>query len=428
MSDKHYTAVARGLHWGMAALIFFQLALGWRMADMPKGPGAFQLFQLHKSIGFSLLVLLVLRLLWRMTHRPPALPRTMQPWEQLAAKLGHAGLYGILFGMTLTGWIVVSASKTNIPTLLFGTIPWPHLPFIAGLPTASKGQWHEFSGDIHGALAVILALMIVGHAGAALKHQLVEKDEVISHMLPGVSPGLRAPRLWIVLGMLILMGIAGNFWPPVAEPKAATEALPLAAAPPEPVAPVSPPSDTGMKAAPAIAEKMVVGAKPVHWAVIPAGSSLGFATTWSGEPVNGQFKQWQADIRFSPDALADSSLTVSVALASVSTGDAQRDESLPGEDWFDAGQFPKAEFTAKRFRQTGEGHYLAEGSLKLRGKSSPVTLDFKLKMDGDKATAEGSTRLDRTVFGVGQGDYAATDAIPAQVKVTFKVNARRTPD
>ena len=432
MENKHYNAVARGLHWGIAALIFFQLALGWRMADMPKGPGAFTLFQLHKSIGFSILALALLRLLWRLTHRAPPLPDAMPRWEQVFARLGHAGLYFMLFALPLTGWILVSASKIQIPTLLFGAIPVPHLPFIAHLPPEARGVWREFGEEAHEALVALTVLLVLGHAGAALKHQLIDKDEVVSHMLPDLESGVNAPRLWFVLIVIAMVGLAGSFWPSVPEAKEAPAAPPVEAPAPQ-LQPASEPTPAPAVPAepkpvavesPAAVAAAPAAARAVAWRIAPE-STLGFTTSWSGEPVKGSFKQWQGEIRFSPDALSDSSLKVKIDLASVSTGDAQRDEALPGEDWFDAGHFPQAQFTASRFTAKGGDRYRADGALTLRGKTAPVSLDFTLKVDGDQAHAEGQAQLDRTVFGVGQGDWSATDQIPARVTVQFRISARK---
>ena len=106
-------------------------------------------------------------------------------------------------------------------------------------------------------------------------------------------------------------------------------------------------------------------------------------------------------------------------------GDEQRDASLPASDWFDAATHPKAVFTAAKFEKTGEGAYVAHGTLDLRGVKKPVNLPFKLKIVGDKAQMTGETSLDRTLFGVGQGEFTATDQVPAKVTVRVLVNATR---
>lgn len=191
---------------------------------------------------------------------------------------------------------------------------------------------------------------------------------------------------------------------------------PPAASTPAPAAPEA----TAKSAQPAPAAP----AAPSHWAV-SKGSTVGFATSWSGQAIEGRFDRWTADIFFSPDALDKSKVSVSIDLASANTGDAQRDQSLPTSDWFDAADHPKATFTAERFEQTGEGRFVAHGKLTLRGVTKPVDLPFRLKIDADKARMSGVTSLDRTAFGVGQGDWQATDQIPAKVQVSVQITATR---
>jgi len=101
------------------------------------------------------------------------------------------------------------------------------------------------------------------------------------------------------------------------------------------------------------------------------------------------------------------------------TGDA----SLPSADWFDAAAHPKAVFTATKFEKTGEGAYVAHGTLDLRGVKKPLDLPFKLKIVGAKAQMTGEASLDRTLFGVGQGEFTDTNQVPAKVAVRVQVNA-----
>jgi polyisoprenoid-binding protein YceI len=179
------------------------------------------------------------------------------------------------------------------------------------------------------------------------------------------------------------------------------------------------PSETAAPAEPDSALK-----DPVAWSVAKS-STLGFSATWAGDTIDGQFKRWTADILFSPDALDRSKLTVSIDMSSAATGDDQRDSSLPSGDFFDTATHPKATFTASKFRKTGEGKFVADGTLDLRGVKKPVSLPFTLKIDGDTATARGVTTLDRTAFGVGQGEWASTDQIGGKVKVSFAITAKR---
>jgi cytochrome b561/polyisoprenoid-binding protein YceI len=443
---NRYTNVAIVLHWLIAAAIIFQMVLGWRLGDAPKGASTYALFQLHKSIGFTILFLSLARLVWRFTHKPPALPSHMKVWEKTASHLVHIGFYVIMIGLPLTGWLLVSTSKISIPTVLFGVIPMPHLPFLSELAVTTKAMLNDAAGAGHGLLALLTCLLLVLHVGAVLKHQVIDKDNVFARMAVGARAGITEPRLWLVgiLGLLVLW--SAYVYMPTLKAKAAPVAVvveeetaidPIASETTEQPASVGNVASTtpsvaaetspkSVEVAPVIAVDAVKVLPLSHW-LVSKNAQLGFATEWTGEPVVGSFKQWTADIVFSPDDLKNSSLTVKVDLASVATGDEQRDSALPSADWFDVANHPTAVFTASRFKKVAEGSYKADGTLSLRDKTAPLVLSFKLKIVGDKATAKGSTTLDRTVFGVGQGEFLATDQIPAAVKVSFNLTAMRKP-
>jgi polyisoprenoid-binding protein YceI len=150
--------------------------------------------------------------------------------------------------------------------------------------------------------------------------------------------------------------------------------------------------------------------------VQPAGSTLGFSNTFQGESFNGQFGQWTAAISYDPANLASSKFDVEVTLASVKTGDADRDGALPGPDFFDTAKFPKAHFVTTGFRQSG-GKVIADGTLTLRGVTKPVTLEVTFKPQGSGATLDVAGTVKRLDFGVGTGDYADTSVIGGDVKV-----------
>lgn len=419
-----YTTVAIVLHWLIAAAIIFQIILGWRAGDGPKGPTTFALFQLHKSIGITILLLSLARLGWRLFNPPPPAPEGQPSWEKTASHVVHIGFYVIMIGLPLTGWILVSASKTNIPTLLFGTIPWPHLPLIPDLAPAAKHVWHQIGLIGHEVMVKLTYLLLLLHLGAVAKHQVLDKDGVFGNMAPGAMPGLKEPRAWLAAAGLVAVIAAGYLYmpgvKPAAKPAVAAEPAPVPAA--VPAAPVATAPDVPA-AAPATAPAPVLK-DPVAWTV-SKGSTLGFTASWSGEALEGSFTRWSADILFSPEALDRSKLTVSIDMASARTGDDQRDASLPGEDFFATAAHPKAVFSASKFRKTGEGRFVADGTLELRGVKKPLSLPFSLKIDGDTATARGVTTLDRTTFGVGQGEWASTDQIAAKVKVSFALTAKR---
>ncbi len=178
-----YGTVAILLHWFTAAAIVALLVLGTLMGEAKRGsPLQFSLFQWHKSIGITVLLLSVARLVWRLSHPPPALPATMPVWQRRAAKASHLLFYVFLIGVPLGGWATVSASPYNIPTVLYGMIPWPHLPILPTLP--NKAALEDVLGDAHATAAWMLAGLAALHAVAAFHHHLRLKDDVLRRMVP----------------------------------------------------------------------------------------------------------------------------------------------------------------------------------------------------------------------------------------------------
>lgn len=421
--SSRYATVAIVLHWLIALAIAAQVSIAWRMGGRMT-PENFALIQLHKSIGIAILVLSIVRLGWRLTNPPPPEPMRLARWEIVLAQVVHWGFYAIMIGMPLTGWLMVSASKTQIPTVLFWAVPWPDVPGLAALAPPAKHLAQQIGKNGHELLAYGLYGLFVLHVAGALKHQLFERNvPVLARMAPGAVSG----RWWEARLLLIALAVVGAlaFGKLVQPPRPAMAATPVAEAPSVPFLPDTPaapaaPAPAVATATPATAP--APSADPVVWKVAP-GSSLNFQTNWSGSAVQGQFNSWKADILFGPDALDRSKVRVTIDMTSAKTGDEQRDASLPASDWFDAATHPKAVFTATKFQKTGADRYVAHGTLDLRGVTKPVDLPFRLKIVGDKAQMTGETSLDRIAFGVGQGEFTATDQVPAKVTVRVRLNA-----
>jgi cytochrome b561 len=174
---------AIAFHWTMAVLIVFMLALGIYMHEQPlTDPATFQLYQLHKSIGFVVLALAALRILWRFANPAPKLPDGMKSWEKAAAHLGHAGLYALMFALPLSGWLMVSASPWGIPTVVFNVLPVPHLPVPGFL--GSKEEAEALLKSVHALAAYFLIALLVVHIAAALKHHFINRDATLRRMSP----------------------------------------------------------------------------------------------------------------------------------------------------------------------------------------------------------------------------------------------------
>lgn len=182
-TPRRYTLVAIVLHWLIALGILVLLALGLAMTRGSLPPmDRFAFYQWHKSVGLTVLVLMGLRVLWRLFHRPPPLPEAMPKAERRAAGAAHLALYGLLLAMPLVGWAMVSASPYNIPTVLYGVVPWPHLPVLPELP--NKAAVEGVLKLLHSYGAWLLIALLVLHVGAALRHHLVLRDDTLWRMLP----------------------------------------------------------------------------------------------------------------------------------------------------------------------------------------------------------------------------------------------------
>ena len=175
MNTIRYTPPARLLHWLMAALLIGLLALGFYMSDLPLSPEKLQLYSWHKWAGVTAFILLAIRLLWRATHRPPALPASMSATAQRMAHLGHLALYALMIAIPLSGWLMSSAK--GFQTVYFGVLPIPDL-------LAKNPELGELLATLHGGLNLLLVLTVLGHAAAALKHHFVDRDDVLRRMLP----------------------------------------------------------------------------------------------------------------------------------------------------------------------------------------------------------------------------------------------------
>ncbi|MBC6403501.1 MAG: cytochrome b [Hyphomonadaceae bacterium] len=183
-AEQQYTRVAIWLHWVVAVLIVGQIIGGKIMTAMAGSPTKYEIFQLHKSFGVVILLLSLVRLGWRFTHKPPALPDGMKTYERLGARLTHVGFYVLMIVVPLSGWIVVSVSTPKISTELFKIIPWPDVPFLTRTDGAEV-LWK----NVHNCLAITVALTFFLHVGAALKHHFVNKDDVLTRMIPILKPG-----------------------------------------------------------------------------------------------------------------------------------------------------------------------------------------------------------------------------------------------
>ena len=190
-AHERYTKTAIVFHWVIALFILYNIVVGTFMEDLEQ-PLRNTVVSTHASIGISVLGLALLRILWRVTHRPPDFPATMAAWEKTVAHLAHAFLYFLMVVVPLTGFSILSSNAprppgTGIRIWVFTDIP--RISVLQQNPDAGYRRiLHDFFLDLHHLSAWILAGLVVLHVVAALKHQFVDKHAELARMGIGKLP------------------------------------------------------------------------------------------------------------------------------------------------------------------------------------------------------------------------------------------------
>jgi len=175
-----YNRTAMALHWSLGVLIVGLLLVGLYMTGLPFSPQRLKLYNWHKWAGVLVLALSFVRLMWRLTHRPPVLPEAvraaMPAWQQLAHHGTHGALYALFFAVPLLGWAYSSAA--GFPIVVFGLLPLPDFVPVDKALSETLKLTHHYA-------AYTLAVLVLLHVAAALKHQLIDRDGLLTRMLPG---------------------------------------------------------------------------------------------------------------------------------------------------------------------------------------------------------------------------------------------------
>ena len=374
MKSNDYTPAAKGLHWLIALIIFVLFPLGWVMDDFT-GLQKFQAFNLHKSLGLTVLALMVLRIVWRVFNPVPELPASMPERQRKAAHAAHALLYIAVFAITLAGWALISASDK--PSVLFNMTGIPKLPWLSSLPPADMKAYHHLLEGVHGFLGWVLLALIVLHIAGALYHGIVLKDGIMSSMKPNFgkrTTGLSIALLAFGAGALA-MGGAGK--------AAASE-----------------------------------------WSVKPEASQIAFEVSGGGNTTKGTFGQYKAEIEFDPDVPEQAAVRVLLNMNSAATGTADADDALKSAEFFNPAQFPTAQYVARGAQALGSGKYVLNGRLTLKGVTKPVSLPFLFNIKAGTARVSAETKINRLDFGVGQETVAGL-AVDNDVKLTIELTAVR---
>jgi cytochrome b561 len=189
-----YDAIAKALHWLIVALLAIQFPLGWLMPEIRHHMKPGGAMTLHISFGITILALMTVRFIWRITH-PVAPERSLPLWQQLISETVHWLLYALVFATTMTGWLLASHRGWSIS--LFFAIPLPMLTEEAALLGGAVARWH-------GMAETALFLLIGAHVTAAMAHTFIFRDRILQRMLPEIPIAIRAkksrPRV-VVMGL-----------------------------------------------------------------------------------------------------------------------------------------------------------------------------------------------------------------------------------
>ncbi|MGO9983866.1 MAG: YceI family protein [Rhodomicrobium sp.] len=374
MRQNGYTGTAKALHWLIALLIFIQFPLAWAIDEFT-GIQKFQVVNLHKSLGITVLALMVLRVFWRLFHPAPELPSSMSKPQRAASYLTHAALYLAIFLIALSGWAMISVSDK--PSVLFQLTRFPLLPWLSDLPVDQKKDFVKLFMGAHALLGYVLLVLIAVHVAGALYHGILLKDGILSTMKPrfgGRALGISI-ALFLAAPALISLGSTG-------------EAL------------------------------------ASEWSVKPEQSQIGFEASGSGYTTKGTIARYRAEIEFDPDEPQQAAVRILLDMTSAATGDPDTDQMLKSGDFFNPAQFPSAQFVARGAKPNGSGRYILDGRLTLRGVTKPVALPFSIAINSGTATVKAETKIDRLDFGVGPESVSGL-AVDKDVKLTIDLTAVR---
>ena len=395
---KRYSPLAQTLHWVVVALIVGQWALAEVAADVESKVLALALLALHKSFGMTVLMLAVVRLVYRFSSVQPALPSAMPSWQKKAADCLHAALYLLIFLLPLSGWLGSSAASYSVSW--FNVFVFPNLVAADDSLKTFFFVVHEWSWRTLCAIALI-------HILAAFKHQFVDKDSILSKMSSKISLSMGVFVLLVVLGLLFWQSNKSLIAKDVATNNSSAGNLSADNVVLQDQAETNDAMDT-----------------TDIWMIDYSKSSIVFEAEQAGAKFTGKFNVWETQIAINLNNPNVGRIETEIELASVSTQDAERDKTLASQEFFSTALFPISKFRAKDFSyDESNRNFIARASLTIKGKTYPIDFNFSLEEDGGIKTLTGSARLDRLQLMVGVGEWLDTSWVGQYVDVKVVVKS-----
>ncbi|MCO6381868.1 cytochrome b/b6 domain-containing protein [Oceanicola sp. 502str15] len=419
-----YGTISKSFHWLTVLLILALWPLGWFANWWPYDTQAafdtkFLLFSLHKTLGVTLFVIALARVVWTLTQPHPRHISENRA-EGLAASTVHWLLYGSIIALPITGWIEHAASEGYAPIL------WPlgqGLPFIPKSVPLSVAFAH-----MHVALTWVILGAVALHVAGALKHALIDRDGTLARMwftrrTPPTPPAAKGYGPLPALAAAAVLAAAMAFPFLTAEepheesaPAVQSEADGIQSEQSE--ATEAPTPQTAEAAPPA---DQTTPADTPLWQV--QSGTIALTIQQMGQAVTGAFPDFTAQIAYDPDApgpeKGQADVTIDIATLSLGSVAAQ----AQGPDYFDSTQHPTASFSGPIIADDA-GNLSVDGTLTIKGHSAPVPLPFTLTIEGDTATASGTTTLDRRSFHVGD-TMTDESSLGFTVEITINLTATR---
>jgi cytochrome b561/polyisoprenoid-binding protein YceI len=354
-SAARYGAEAIAAHWLLALLIAGNFAFGLYFIDLPFSPQKLKYFSWHKWAGVIVLPLAAGLLASRALRGDVPLPPHMPRWEKQLSRFTHILLYFFFFASPLSGWLYSSA--TGFQTVLFGVLPIPDA-------IGKDPQVAEALKALHRWINYVLGAVVAVHVAAAIKHQLVDRDDVLARMVPFL-------KLFLVFSLAATLSLSPAF---------------------------------------AQAPQKIDAAK----------SSIRFVSKQMGVPVEGRFRRFDASVAFDPKKPEGTKAQFEVDLASIDLGSEEGETEVKRPLWFDTAKFPRAKFTLASLKPAGAGKYEASGALTIKGITQSIAVPVSFADAGGARTVEGQFTMKRLQFHIGEGHWSDTETVADEVLVRFR--------